>query len=75
MKSPIGKYFKTRNEKIYCYAFDGLMKYTYECICVGDNYIRTMYYNHIESFPKSTKKGFVKAYNRTIEKFNRIVDD
>ena len=70
---PVGKYFKTQNEKIYCYAVGGLMKYTYECVCVGAGYIRVMQYSNIEAFPKSTRRAFVSAYSQTIERLNEIV--
>ena len=71
--NPVGKYYKTQSELIYCYAVDGLFNCSYECICVGDNYIRTMHYIHVESFSRSTRKSFMKAYSRTIERLNEIV--
>lgn len=72
--NPVGKYFKTSNEKIYCYARDEIFKHTYTCLCVGDNYIKTMFWSNIGSFPKSTKKAFLKAYAKTIETIDGIVE-
>ena len=67
---PVGKYFRTRYELIYCYTSFGL---SFECICVGSGYIRTMYFRCPEDFPRSTRKAFMKAYNQTVGKLDEIV--
>ena len=76
IKSPVGKYFKTQEEQYFCYEENGLWKngVGFACICVNGRDITTEYCNTMAGLPKSTRKAFMKAYARTIEAIDAIVE-
>lgn len=59
MKSPVGKYFKTDYAHFYCFR---------------EHSIGIVLSDRSQQLKRSTRKAFMKAYSRTLEKINEIVE-
>ena len=71
---PVGKYFKTEYEYYYCYGENAMFRTGgYDCLCVDENSITTHYFNSLSGMPKSTRRAFMSAYDRTTERLDEIL--
>lgn len=70
--NPVGKYFKTDYSHYYCYGKDSFG--AYNSIRVEEGCIETVHYLNMKGMSESTREDFMKAYARTIETIDGIVE-
>ena len=73
MKTPVGKYFKNDVAHYFCYEEDDLFENRFRLVQVREHSVGIVLSDRSQKLKRSTRKAFMAAYRRTIEKLDEIV--